>query len=99
VDLTEGFSGADVSSVVNTAISIVMHDYLARYPTPEEAAKHTSEAFVSTQHFEDAVKKIRVQREMNIPSYYLLFFLFHTYFCHVSCYFLTKYVMTLRFFG
>ena len=37
-DLTEGFSGADVSSVVNTAISIVMHDYLARYPTPEEAA-------------------------------------------------------------
>jgi transitional endoplasmic reticulum ATPase len=29
-DLTEGFSGADVSSVVNTAISIVMHDYLAR---------------------------------------------------------------------
>jgi transitional endoplasmic reticulum ATPase len=39
VDLTEGFSGADVSSVVNTAISIVMHDYLARYPTPEEAAK------------------------------------------------------------
>ena len=67
-DLTEGFSGADVSSVVNTAISIVMHDYLARYPTPEEAAKHTSEAFVSTQHFEDAIKKIRAQREMKLVN-------------------------------
>jgi transitional endoplasmic reticulum ATPase len=68
VDLTEGFSGADVASVVNTAISILMHEYLARYPTPEEAAKHTSEAFVSTQHFEEAVKKIRVQREMKLVN-------------------------------
>jgi transitional endoplasmic reticulum ATPase len=33
-DMTEGYSGADVSSVANTAISIVMHDYLARYLTP-----------------------------------------------------------------
>jgi len=36
---------------------------------PEEAAKHSSQAFVSMQaveckHFEEAVKKIRIQREM-----------------------------------
>lgn len=67
-DLTEGFSGADVSSVVNTAISKVLHDYLARYPTPEEAAKHTSEAIVSRQNFEEAVEKIRTQREMKLVT-------------------------------
>jgi hypothetical protein len=50
--------------VANTAVSLVLHEYLAKYSTPEEAAKHTSEAFVSMQHFEEAVKKIRVQREM-----------------------------------
>jgi transitional endoplasmic reticulum ATPase len=62
-DKTEGFSGADVSAIVNTAISLVLHEYLQRYPTPEEAVKNTSKAIVSMQHFEDAVKKIKTQRE------------------------------------
>jgi transitional endoplasmic reticulum ATPase len=63
-EVTEGFSGADVSAVANIAVSVVLHEYLAKYSTPEEAAKHSSEAFVSMQHFEEAVKKIRIQREM-----------------------------------
>ena len=63
-EVTEGFSGADVSAVANTAVSLVLHEYLAKYSTPEEAAKHSSEALVSMQHFEEAVKKIRLQREM-----------------------------------
>jgi transitional endoplasmic reticulum ATPase len=66
-ELTEGFSGADVSAVANTAVSVVLHEYLAKYSTPEEAAKHSSEALVSMQHIEEAVKKIRIQREMK-PS-------------------------------
>jgi transitional endoplasmic reticulum ATPase len=63
-EVTEGFSGADVSAVANTAISLVLHEYLAKYSTPEEAAKHSSEALVSMQHFEESVKKIKIQREM-----------------------------------
>ena len=63
-EVTEGFSGADVSAVANTAVSLVLHEYLAKSSTPEEAAKHSSEALVSMQHFEEAVKKIRLQREM-----------------------------------
>src|SRR5438876_9296362 len=62
-ELTEGFSGADTSSVANTAVSLVLHDYLAKYPTPEEAAKHASEAHVMMRHFEEGVKKIKTQRE------------------------------------
>src|ERR687893_210591 len=63
-EVTEGFSGADVSAIANTAVSLVLHEYLAKYSTPEEAAKHSSEALVSMQHFEESVKKIRIQREM-----------------------------------
>ncbi len=63
-EVTEGFSGADVSAVANTSVSLVLHEYLAKYSTPEEAAKHSSEALVSMQHFEESVKKIRIQREM-----------------------------------
>jgi transitional endoplasmic reticulum ATPase len=62
-DISDGFSGADTAAIVNTAVSLVLHEYLARYPTPEEAAKHASEAHVMMRHFEEAVKKIRTQRE------------------------------------
>ncbi|HEV2876815.1 MAG TPA: CDC48 family AAA ATPase, partial [Nitrososphaeraceae archaeon] len=62
-DLTDGFSGADMSAVANTAISVVLQEYLAKYSTPEEAARHTSEALVSMKQFEEAIKKIKTQRE------------------------------------
>ena len=60
--MTEGFSGAETASIVNTAVSLVLHEYLAKYPTPEEAAKHAAEAHVMMRHFEEAVKKIKTQR-------------------------------------
>jgi transitional endoplasmic reticulum ATPase len=63
-EITEGFSGADISAIANTAISLVLHEYLQRYSTPEEAAKHASDAFISMQHFDNAVNKIKTQREM-----------------------------------
>jgi transitional endoplasmic reticulum ATPase len=64
VEMTEGFSGADVSSVVNTAVSLVLHDYIQRYPSAEEALKHAAEALISITYLEEAVKKVRRQREM-----------------------------------
>jgi transitional endoplasmic reticulum ATPase len=63
-ELTDGFSGADVAAVVNTAISLVLHEYIGKYPNPEEASKHTMEAHVDMRHFEDAVRKVRTQRDM-----------------------------------
>jgi transitional endoplasmic reticulum ATPase len=63
-ELTDGFSGADVAAVVNTAISLVLHEYIGKYPNPEEASKHTMEASVTMRHFEDAVRKVRTQRDM-----------------------------------
>ncbi|MEP0825565.1 MAG: CDC48 family AAA ATPase [Nitrososphaera sp.] len=63
-ELTDGFSGADMAAIANTAASIVLHRYLAKYPTPEEAAKHASEAEISASDFEFAIQKIRTQREM-----------------------------------
>lgn len=64
VEMTEGFSGADVASVVNTAISLVLHHYFQKYSFTDEVSKHATEAHVSMKHLEDAVKKVRAQREM-----------------------------------
>ena len=72
---TDKLSGAEVSSVVNTAVSIVLHEYLAKYLSPEEAAKHVSEAQLIMRHFEEAVNKVKKQRntrpeENTVLSYY-----------------------------
>ena len=61
---TEGFSGADLSAVVNLAVSLVLHEYLMKFPKPDEAAKYASQATMAMHHFEDAIKKIKIQREM-----------------------------------
>jgi transitional endoplasmic reticulum ATPase len=60
---TEGFSGAETSAIVNTAVSLVLHEYLSKYPTPGEASKHATEAYIDMLHFEGAVKKIRAQKD------------------------------------
>src|SRR5271170_7582864 len=65
VDLTEGFSGADLTALVNTAVSIVLQAYVAKYPRPEDAKKHLTEAIVTYEHFQEAAKKVRSSRESN----------------------------------
>ncbi|HYR05009.1 MAG TPA: CDC48 family AAA ATPase [Nitrososphaerales archaeon] len=63
VDMTEGFSGADVAALVNTAVSMVLQEYVAKYPKPDDAKKHLDEAIVTYEHFKEAAKKVRSSRE------------------------------------
>ncbi len=62
-EMTEGFSGADLTSVVNTAVSLVLQEYIASFPKPEDAKKHAAEAAVTMKHFEDAIRKVKTSRE------------------------------------
>jgi transitional endoplasmic reticulum ATPase len=63
VEITEGFSGADVAALVNTAVSMVLQEYVAKYPKPDDAKAHIKEAIVTMDHFKEAVKKVRSSRE------------------------------------
>ncbi len=63
VEMTEGFNGADLAALVNTAVSIVLQSYIAKYPRPEDAKKHWDEAIVTYEHFQEAAKKVRSSRE------------------------------------
>lgn len=63
VEMTEGFSGADMASLTNTAVSIVLQGFISKYPKPDDAKKHVDEAVVSMEHFADAIKKVRQSRE------------------------------------
>ena len=62
-EMTDAFSGADITAVVNTAVSLVLQEYLAAYPKPEDAKQHSSEATVTMKHFEDAIRKVKSSRE------------------------------------
>jgi len=65
VEMTEGFNGADLAALVNTAVSVVLQAYIAKYPRPEDAKKHAAEAIVTYEHFQEATKKVRSSREGN----------------------------------
>jgi transitional endoplasmic reticulum ATPase len=63
VDMTEGLSGADMAQLANTAVSIVLQEFISKYPKPEDAKKHVDEAIVKMDAFQDAIKKVRSSRE------------------------------------
>jgi len=65
-DSTDGLSGADVSAIANTAVSLVIHEFLDKYPDQKEAEKKAAEAKVTMRHFEEAVRKVRQQKELKI---------------------------------
>lgn len=65
-EATDGMSGADVAAISNTAVSLVIHEFLAKYPDQKEAEKQATEAKVTMRHFEEAVRKVRTQKELKI---------------------------------
>lgn len=62
-DQTDGFSGADVASVVNTALSGVLQHFINIHPKPEDAKKHVAEAIVSMSNFEEAIRKVKTSKD------------------------------------
>jgi len=60
---TEGLSGADMSAIANTAVSIVLQAFVSKYPDPEKSKKYIDEALVGAADLMQAVQKVRTSRE------------------------------------
>ncbi len=74
-DMTDGLSGADVAAISNTAVSLVIHEFLDTHPDVKEAEKSSADARITMKHFEEAVKKVRDQKDLKlgqkvVASYY-----------------------------
>ena len=72
---TDGLSGADVASIANTAVSLVVHEHLDNAPDPKAVEEKAGNAKVTMKHFEEAVKKVREQKDLKlgeklVASYY-----------------------------
>ena len=74
-ELTDGLSGADTAAIANTAVSLVIHEFLDKHPDVKDIEKSSEDAKVTMKHFEAAVKKVREQKNLKIgeklvASYY-----------------------------
>ncbi|MEC9063553.1 MAG: CDC48 family AAA ATPase [Thermoproteota archaeon] len=86
-DLTDGLSSADVASIANTAVSLVVHEHLdnaipdenlsddEKKKVVDEIEKKAADARVTMKHFEEAVRKVREQKDLKmneklVASYY-----------------------------
>ncbi|MCA9812955.1 MAG: CDC48 family AAA ATPase [Nitrosarchaeum sp.] len=74
-EITDGMSGADTASIANTAVSLVIHEFLDSHPDVKDVEKKSIDAKVTMKHFEEAVKKVREQKDLKVgeklvASYY-----------------------------
>ncbi len=74
-ELTDGLSGADTAAIANTAVSLVIHEFLNSHPDVKDVEKKSIDAKVTMKHFEEAVKKVREQKDLKmgeklVASYY-----------------------------
>lgn len=74
-EISDGMSGADVAAISNTAVSLVIHEYLDGLPDVKEVTSSSANARVTMRHFEEATKKVREQKDLKIgqkvvASYY-----------------------------
>ena len=72
---TDGLSGADVAAIPNTAVSLVIHEFLDKHPDVKDIEKQNLDVKVTMEHFEKSVKKVREQKDLKlgeklVASYY-----------------------------
>jgi transitional endoplasmic reticulum ATPase len=65
---TEGYTGADLAAVCNTAVMLAIREHIAENKSPDEAKKNVKSVKVCKRHFEEALKKVKPisQRELEM---------------------------------
>src|ERR687884_509574 len=56
---TDGYTGADIASVVSAAVMLALREHVTKYKDPKEAEKKARELKIHMKHFEEAMKKVR----------------------------------------
>ena len=67
-EATEGFSGADVAAIANTAVSFVIHEHLDKYAMGQTAKKATTKGNETSPKQADLTVDTKVEKEARIAS-------------------------------
>ena len=65
---TEGYTGADLAAVCNTAVLLAIREHIVGNKDPEEVKKNVKSIKVCRRHFEEALRKVKPisQRELEM---------------------------------
>jgi transitional endoplasmic reticulum ATPase len=66
---TEGYTGADIASVTNTAVMLALREYISSAKNPEDAKKRVKGLKVAKRHFEEALLKIKPMSSQEMRMY------------------------------
>jgi transitional endoplasmic reticulum ATPase len=56
---TDGYTGADISSLSSAAVMLALREHISKYQDPKLADKNVQELRIHMRHFEEAMKNIR----------------------------------------
>ncbi len=66
---TEGYTGADIASVCNTATMLALRELISKAKDPEDAKKKAKDLKVSRRHFDEALEKIKPISSQELRMY------------------------------
>jgi len=66
---TEGYTGADLAAVCNTAVMLAIRECIMNSKNPEEARKNAKSLKVYKRHFEEALKKVKPMSAREVEMY------------------------------
>jgi len=66
---TEGYTGADLAAICNTAVMLAIREHVMNNKTPEEAKKSLKELKVYRRHLEAALKKVKPMSQRELEMY------------------------------
>ncbi|MEM2902390.1 MAG: CDC48 family AAA ATPase [Candidatus Bathyarchaeia archaeon] len=68
-EITEGYTGADIAAVCNTAVMLAIREHMTKHKNEEEIKKSAKDLKISMKHFEEALKKVKPISEEELRRY------------------------------
>ena len=66
---TEGYTGADLAAVCNTAVMLAIREHIMKSKDPGEAKKNLGGLKVYMRHFEEALKRVKPMSQRELEMY------------------------------
>ena len=66
---TDGYTGADIASVANTAVMLALREHISKAKNPEDAKKRVKGLKVGRKHFDEALMKIKPMSSQELKMY------------------------------
>jgi transitional endoplasmic reticulum ATPase len=66
---TEGYTGADIASICNTAVMLSIKEHIGKAKDPEDAKKRAKGLKVAKRHFDEAMQKVKPISSQELRMY------------------------------